>query len=117
MKFKSTSGESVHIALTSGHTTIVTPEGVDIAPIFHKEAIAKGCMPVGVEDAVVQGAGGAFNREAVIKKALTEMLDGNAAEDFTANGKPDLRRVNARIGFQATRSEVDAIFDALTRSN
>ena len=43
-------------------------------------------------------------------------MDGDNEGDFNEDGKPNLKRLNAVIGFQASRSEVDAIFDDLTKT-
>ena len=42
------------------------------------------------------------------------MLDGAAEGDFTAEGKPNLLRLKAAVGFTVTRDEADAIFTELT---
>ena len=44
MKFRSTTGQDVHIALTTGQTALITTDGVELDKIFHKEAIARGCL-------------------------------------------------------------------------
>lgn len=115
MKFQSPTDEPVHISLTSGHTALVTPEGVDLSPLFHKEAVARGCIPSGMVGAVVKSEP-VFDRAAVIRQAMTAMLDGNSADDFTTNGKPDLRKLNARVGFQVAREEADKLFADLTEA-
>lgn len=115
MKFRSTTGYDVHLALTSGHTAVVTVEGNELDARFHKEAIAKGCLPQGVsEDAPVESQ--AFNRKDVIRKAIQDMLDGANEGDFTAAGKPDLRKLNARVGFTVPRDEADALFEEVSEA-
>ena len=42
------------------------------------------------------------------------MLDGANEGDFTADGKPNLVRLKAAVGFSVTRDEADAIFTELT---
>lgn len=115
MKFRSTTGHDVHISLTSGHTCVVTPEPTEIAAIFHREAIARGCTPEGVSDEVVPVNTG-FDREKAITDALNAMLDGGDEKDFNANGKPDLRALNAKVGFTVARDEADRIWDAVSKA-
>lgn len=109
MKFRSPTGEPMHIGLTSGHTIIIPPEGVEVPAIFRKEAVARGAEPdTGAQaDAVVAPQ---FERKQVITTAIQAALDGSDEADFTKDGKPDLRRLNSRLGFQASREEVDAIW-------
>lgn len=114
MNFTTTNPEGVHIALTSGHTMVVpsareVPEGVPVAAQFRREAIARGCIPVGVnvEEKTDEPA---FDRVKVIRDAIHQMLDGDDENAFTNDGKPDLRKLNAIAGFQVDRSERDAIW-------
>lgn len=116
MKFRSTTDEEVHIALTSGHTAVVGIEPVELDKKFHKEAISRGCLPEGVEaDEPIVATG--FDRVAVITKAMNEMLDGENEEDFTKAGKPDLSRLNARVGFTVSRSEADGIWEVVSKAD
>ena len=116
MKFTTANfdGPAIHIALTSGHTAIVpatrdVPEGVELEVIFRKEAIARGAVPVGisVEEKPQEPA---FDRVKVIRDAIHQMLNGNEENAFTNDGKPDLRKLNAVVGFSVDRSERDAIW-------
>lgn len=115
MKFRSVSGSNVHIALTSGHTAEVTPEGCELEPRFHKEAIARGCLPEGI-NATPEDETPSFDRKKVILEALNSMLEGSDPENFTAQGKPALGKLNAILGFTVSRSEADAIWDELSKA-
>jgi len=115
MKFRSPTEEPIHVSLVTGHTAVVPMEGVELDPMFHREAISKGAIPGSLtpEQAVMLDAKpeiAQFDRKATIAKVLKAMLDGNDEGDFNADGKPDLRKVNAKLGFQASRSEVDAVW-------
>lgn len=115
MKFRSPTEEPIHVSLTTGHTALVTPEGVELDPMFHREAIAKGAIPGSLtpEQALMLDAkpeAPQFDRAEHIAKVLKAMLDGDNEGDFNKDGKPDLRAVNAKLGFQASRSEVDAVW-------
>ena len=115
MKFRSTTGQDVHIGLTSGHSCVVTSTPTEIPAIFHREAIARGCTPDGVSDEVAPVNTG-FDREQTIIDALNGMLDGGDEKDFNTNGKPDLRALNAKVGFTVARDEADRIWDALSKA-
>lgn len=115
MKFRSVTGNVVALALTSGHTAVVTPEGSELEPRFHKEAIAQGCLPEGLADAP-DDIKPTFKRKDVIVEAFNAMLAGSDAEDFTKQGKPSLSRLNTKVGFAVDRSEADAIWDEIAKA-
>lgn len=115
MKFRSPTADPIHIALTTGQTALVTHDGVDLEPMFHREAIARGAIPASMttEQALMLDAPPAkpeFDRPAEIAKVLQAMLDGANEDDFNNDGKPALGAVNKRLGFTASRSEVDAVW-------
>ena len=114
MKFRSTTGEDTYLALTSGQTAVVTVAGIELEQRFHKEAIAQGCLPEGIDD-TPEDATPQFDRKQVIADALNGMLAGSNEADFTAQGKPSLAKLNERLGFTVSRSEADAIWDSLTK--
>lgn len=115
MILRSPNDTDLHVALTSGHTCVITPEGVDVPAIFTREALSRGALPGGIEVEDPE-AEPAFDRTKAITDVLNAMLDGGEESDFTSTGKPDLRRVNARLGFQADRSEVDAVWTEITKA-
>lgn len=113
MIFRSPTDEPLQIALTSGHTCTISTDGNDVPAIFHREAIARGALPGGIalEDPESDPA---FNRKQAIIESLNQMLDGGDENDFTNQGKPDLRKLNARLGFQVAREEADSAWTELT---
>lgn len=121
MKFRSPGDEPLHVALTSGHTIVIPPEGVDVPVVFRKEAIAKGAEPVADDGASMAPAASnaqektaastADNRKELIKTALRSMLNGANEEDFTAQGLPNLKRLQAVAGFQVSRTEADSAWE------
>lgn len=115
MKFKSPSDEPLHIALTSGHSIVIEADGTETPAIFHKEAIARGAMPVGIEEAAPL-EGQKFDRAQVIKNAINQMLDAADEDSFTKDGKPDLRKLKAIVGFGIDREEADKLFSEVTAS-
>lgn len=115
MKFRSTTGEPIHIAMTTGHTAVVGTELTELDKIFHKEAIARGALPEGVDDDSEE-VGKGFDRAAKIVEVLTAMVNGSTEGDFNNDGRPALKRVNERLGFTATREEVDAAWVTVSES-
>lgn len=115
MKFRSTTGEDVYLALTNGHTAIVPPGGCELDPKFHREAIANGCLPDGVQ-APQEDNAPQVDRKSLITDAINAMLAGSDPEDFTSQGKPSMNKLVARVGFNASRSEVDAVWDGMQKS-
>ena len=111
MKFRSPSDQPIHIALTTGHTAVIPPEGLVLDKMFHKEASARGAVAYDDNTTILLSPD---DRKAAIALALTAMLDGKAEDDFTAEGKPNLNRLKARLGFAVTREEADATFTELT---
>ena len=111
MKFRSPSDQPIHIALTTGHTAVIPPGGVVLDKMFHKEASARGAVAFDDNTTFVPPP---EDRKAAISAALTSMLDGKDEDDFTADGKPNLRKLKERVGFALTREEADAVFIELT---
>lgn len=116
MILRSPTDTDLHVALTSGHTCVISPEGTDVPAIFTREALARGALPGGIE-VEEPTSEPAFDRTKAIADALNAMLDGGDESDFTNAGKPDLRRLNARLGFQVDRTEADAAWAEITKAN
>jgi hypothetical protein len=115
MKFTPPTDEDMHIALTSGHSIVIKSnggEGTEVPALFAKEAIARGAEPVGIEKAAPL-EGKTYNRAQVIKDAMTAMLDGDEEDNFTNDGKPDLRKLKGITGFHVAREEADKVFAEL----
>lgn len=118
MKFYSPSDEPLQIGLTSGHMAVIPRTGIELDPMFHREAVANGAIPetlLGTEGAAGK-SGGVMVRESEIKSAITAMLDGDDEGDFNEDGKPNLNRLKAKLGFSVTREEADAAFEELTKA-
>ena len=115
MKFRSPTTESVSVGLTSGHMAVVTPEPVELGAIFHREAIALGCIPEGVAAAVSPSNTKTFDRALVIGEALQAAIDEGKPEDFKQDGMPDLGALAKRVGFKVSREEADAIWAEVSK--
>lgn len=113
MKFKSGTEEDTHLALTSGHSAIVTAEGNDIDPRFHAEAIRRGCKPIGIEIPPEAQAADGFNRAKALRDGITQMLESTEDGMFTANNKPNIKKLASIVGFNPDREEVDATWSAI----
>lgn len=113
MKFKAPGKEPTMIGLTSGHTMVIAPEGTDVPQRFRRAAIAAGCTPMGVGLEVAEKADVEETRQDLIKNAIEKMLDGGEDGDFTADGRPDLKKLSETAGFKVTREERDAAWDLI----
>ena len=130
-------GRVIPVALTSGHTFVVTQEPVGVPSMYVAEAIARGAIEAadesansgGVEASVVAQPVAtpatspaptdeelALLRATKINEALNSMLDGANEADFTADGKPQLARVKVLAGFAVTRAEVDAAWAEVSKA-
>lgn len=103
------------IGLTSGHTFIVPggKEGIAVPTRHFKEAVAKGCIPVGQ---VPEDDGAEFDRAAVLRAVLEKLAatDPTAPDSsalFDGNGNPRLEKVSERCGFTVSRREVTAAWN------
>ena len=82
--------------------------------MFHKEASARGAVCFDENAHAVALTMTPEVRKAAISAAMKGLLDGANEGDFTADGKPNLVRLKAAVGFSVTRDEADAIFTELT---
>lgn len=112
MKFFPPGDEAIQIGLTSGHMAVVEPQGSELHPAFHKEAIARGCMPDGIERAPNEPEQ-AFDKMASIIEAMHKMVDAGNEADFTGDGKPKTDAVSKLVGFTVSRDERDTAWDAV----
>lgn len=113
MKFKAPGNEPTMIGLTSGHTMVVSPEGTDVPKQFRRAAIAAGCTPTGMGLEGPDPEEKQDTRQSVIVDAINKMLDGEEESDFTADGRPDLKKLSEKAGFKVTREERDAAWSEI----
>jgi hypothetical protein len=111
-------GGDCHIGLTSGHTMLVPANqaGIEVPQRFRREAISRGCLPVGMEPDEPE-AGSGFDRRATIKAAINRMLNSDEDGMFTGDGKPVLSKLNALVGFTVDRSEVNSVWDEMQKED
>ena len=96
----------LHIGLTNGHTLIISGdrEGTEVPPMFRKEAIARGCLPVGMEDDDVES--NTFDRQRVIVDAIKAAMNTDDPDAFTRDGVPSQPYIEKKIGFRLERGEL-----------
>ena len=70
-----------HIGLTSGHTVIVPGDkaGAEVPQMFRREAIARGCIPVGTEPEITERD--TCDRVTTIRRAAKRALANASARD------------------------------------
>lgn len=121
MEFRSPNGADIRIALLSGHTAIVGAEFRELAPIFHRAAVAAGCerrdQPPPPAEAPVLPSTEAMHRtvtpDAALRGAITTMLEREVKGDFTADSLPNTNVVSKLCGFSARKEDVLRVFRAM----
>ncbi|WP_028605543.1 hypothetical protein [Ottowia thiooxydans] len=112
-RFRSPTDTPLHVALTSGHTAVIPPEGIDLPQVFQREAIARGALLA--EGATDEDKTQVLNRALVVRETMQAMIAGGDKDDFTGDGKPNLMRLKSKAGFSVSREEADAVFAELTK--
>lgn len=106
MKFRSPTDTPVYMALTNGHTCVVGPDLTEVPDMFRRKAIAEGCLAEG-ETAAQAEAVQATRKIDLIRNAMQRMIADAEESDFNNDGKPDLRKLSKRAGFEVSRDERD----------
>lgn len=117
MKLWATKGNQAngdcHLALLNGHTFIVPadPAGILVPDRFVKEALSRGCLPVGsVPD---ESETPSPDRAAIISGKMRDMMNSDDERYFTKEGKPNLNVVSKLCGFGVDRVECDKLWAAI----
>lgn len=122
MKFRSPTEAPVTLTLLSGHSTTVTREWRELDLIFHDEAFARRCESdtSGVhtpEAPQVKAGPDAQNQladvDAHIRQAILAMLERKQEGDFTNDGLPNVKVLNAVAGFRITKEDAHRVYRAL----
>lgn len=105
-----------HIALLNGHTFLVPHDlkGIEVPKQFRKEAIARGCLPVGM--APEERDAETFNRDVLIRAKMRAMMDSDDPNYFTQDGKPYISVLNRLCGFTVERSELNRLWAEVENS-
>lgn len=112
MKLRSPTETPIHVALTSGHTAVIGPEPIEVDKRFFRAAIAKGALREGEEPEQAEVRAEATKLDLIVA-AMRLMVAGDEPADFNNDGKPDLRRLSKRAGFEVARDERDAAWQKL----
>lgn len=118
-RFKSTTGEEVRIAQTSGHVTTIGVDWTDVHPRFHSDAYASACIS---EDMVKSSAikdmdpkvVNTLNNVALQKNEVTDaikkLVRDNDLDSFDAKGKPKSTVISTMVGFRVTNATRDEVW-------
>jgi hypothetical protein len=108
-------GGTARIPLKSGHAALVGPTWKPLAPRFHRKAYAQGLVshdqaganaaPVPVDPEAAQRA-----RAGKISRAIAMLVERRLDGDFTTDGIPSMKAVEAIVGFNCSRAEVTALW-------
>ena|SRR5690348_13778412 len=122
MQFRSPNDNPIRLALTSGHSAIVSREWRELPEILHHAALSAGCecdqehiVPKRVE---VESGPDAMNRvvdhDGEYRKALAVMIERNEEGDFTGADLPNINVVSKLCGFSARKEDVLRVFRAMS---
>ena len=105
------------LATTKGHCVQFEPDTpVYVAPVIVADAVAIGAVAVDGEVDVVPreapqpntGPADATERETAIIAAMAKVVASNNRKAFTAGGVPTVASIEDLVGFEVSRSEVNA---------
>lgn len=48
-----------------------------------------------------------------LREAIDQLIERNHSGDFTAGGRPNMKKLSAIVGFDADRDEVEKVFDEM----
>src|SRR5690606_4934841 len=91
-------------------------------PRFHRAAVIKGVVPVGMRGSIhrEEEQGAMPDRQALLLKCVADMVSAADADPtltpklFTNDGRPDAREMAVRLGFPVKADERDAAWNAYT---
>lgn len=113
--------DSLSISLLSGHSLCVHRlhpvdgvAGTAVPVRFRKEAIASGCMPVGVE--VDEEESSSKTKSELIIEAIDAVVTRGDEDDLEVDGTPKLSAVKKQAGFGVTKAEFETAFEAFKAS-
>lgn len=121
-KLRSPKG-SIRVALTSGHTIIITEEAREVGELFWAEAYALGAISGDMESKTAVEKIELENAEAFLKseeasaellKLLSDLFE-NPRGALDANNNPIVRKISAMLGRSVKKAEVIAIWKTLEK--
>lgn len=114
MKFRSPTEQPIYMALTSGHTFVVRQELIEVPKMFHRQAVMEGCIPEGMDSLPKDDDTPSATKQSLIVEAMRKMVNEANTDDFTNDGKPDTRKLSARVGFTVLKEERDAAWEVVS---
>lgn len=110
MQLKSPTHQAVHVALLSGHSIVIGPEGRDVPKEFVKEALIRGAIPVGEQAEQAPDTSG-DRMKAIIAGVKTMLV--SAPDKFTDDGLPNRKTLGQVVGFSVSAEEASSAMVAL----
>jgi len=114
MKFKHHSG--IRLALTSGHITCVGTDWQTLLPLFHAEALARGChceRPLAPSKTQIISASTQavtpLDEASAIAAGMSTLLKQGHNQGLTADGLPDMDVLSAQVGFTVEKDQALAV--------
>lgn len=122
LMFKSATGEEVFLSHPPIFTVTIGDEWVEIPAMFHRMAMAAGCIRNDMSAAAVElmqeGAkidpGSNESQDEIILAAMRSMAEDDNDDDFTSSGFPNLNKLRARVGFGVERDDMTRLWGQLT---
>lgn len=118
-RFKSTTGEEVRIAQTSGHITIIGTDWTDVHPRFHSDAYAAACISEdmvkssaveGVDPSVVNKLNNIALQKNEVETAIKKLVKDNELDAFDSKGKPKSNVLTSMVGFRVSNAIRDEVW-------
>ena len=118
-RFKSTTGQPVRIALTTGHVAVIPTQWMDLHERFHSQAYANGCIS---EDMIKNTASDHIDPKIVnvmnnvalqkneVADAIRTLVRANDLEAFDSKGKPKSNILTDMVGFRVTNAVRDEVW-------
>lgn len=121
LMFKSPTGSEITLSLPPMHSVTVGEEWVEVHPMFHRIAMANGCIRSDMSPEAIRVMTEDDNKQPeapesqdeVIIAAMKAMKEEGNEEDFTGSGYPDLRRLRSRVGFGVDRIDMVRLWDQM----
>lgn len=118
MRYKSMSEKKIRIASTSGHIIMVGEEFKEVPEHMEPDARAAGCIAEDVFNKLTSAENvaeplTADERIDLIVLSIKEMAADNPEGNFTKNGSPNRKILNAKCGFTVTAEEFDVCWSTV----
>ena len=112
-RLKSPTEKPVHVALLSGNSILIGPDGRDVPAMFYREALICGAVPEGMQasDMEVEAAAPTeLSRKDLMRNGIKKMMETREDGDFTGAGLPDRRILSRIVGWSVTAVELAEVW-------